>query len=166
MRQIIFILGLLWALATPAGDNADARRLDGLFGRSTLTVATPDAKLHPFKVWVADNDQRRALGFMFVKELDDDAGMLFIFPQPQPISMWMKNTVLPLDMLFVAADGRIANVIENTVPQSLQTLNSNGIVLGVIELKAGTARRLHIAAGARVEHPAFGDNLKSGVLRQ
>jgi uncharacterized membrane protein (UPF0127 family) len=155
VRQLIFVLGLFWALAAPANDNPDARRLDSLFERSTLTIATPDARLHPFKIWIADNDQRRSLGLMFVEKLDDDAGMLFVYPQPQPISMWMKNTLLSLDMLFVTPDGRIANVIENTVPKSLKTLDSQGSVLGVIELKAGTAKRLHIAAGARVNHPAF-----------
>lgn len=158
MRQIIFILGLLWALAIPASDNADARRLDGLFGRSTLTIATPDAKLHPFKVWIADNDQRRSLGFMFVKELDDDAGMLFIFPQPQPISMWMKNTVIPLDMLFVASDGTVTNVVSDTVPMSLDAVASTKPAIAVIELKGGTAAKLKIAAGARVSGPELGAN--------
>lgn len=151
-------MGLLYGLAVPADsapDNADSRRLDGIFPRSTLTIATPDARLHTFKVWVADNDSRRSLGLMHVKELAADAGMLFIYPQPRQIAMWMKNTYLPLDMLFVAADGRVANVIANTVPHSLQTIESRAQVLGVIELKAGTAARLHIGAGARLQSPVF-----------
>jgi uncharacterized membrane protein (UPF0127 family) len=154
LRQLILILGLLCAFAAPA-DNADSRRLDGIFPRSALTIATPDARLHHFTVWVADDDKRRSLGLMFVKELDADAGMLFVYPQPQQIAMWMKNTLLPLDMVFVAADGRVANVVENTIPQSLKTIESSETVLGVIELNAGTAKRLHIHAGARVGHPAF-----------
>lgn len=135
---------------------ADAHRLDGLFPKSTLTIATPDARVHSFNIWVADDDTHRQLGLMYVKEMADDAGMLFIYPKAQPISMWMKNTVLSLDMLFVAADGRIANVVENTTPQSTRIIDSKGAVVGVIELKAGTAAKLHIRAGAIVSHPAFG----------
>lgn len=148
-----FCLVHAWTLSVAA--ESDAQRLDGIFPKSTLTIATPDARLHPFNVWVAADDAHRQLGLMHVKEMSDDAGMLFVYPQTQPIAMWMKNTILALDMLFVAADGRIANVVENTTPQSLKTIESKGPVLGVIELKAGTAKRLHITAGARVAHPAF-----------
>jgi uncharacterized protein len=81
--------------------------------------------------------------------------MLFIYPAPQPISMWMKNTHIPLDMLFVAADGRVVTVVANTTPMSLKTIESGKAVTAVIELNAGTAARLHIAAGAQVIHPAF-----------
>lgn len=112
--------------------------------------------MHTFNIWVADDDTHRQLGLMYVKEMADDAGMLFIYPKAQPISMWMKNTVLSLDMLFVAADGRIANVVENTTPQSTKIIDSRGAVVGVIELKAGMAAKLHIRAGAIVSHPAFG----------
>lgn len=76
--------------------------------------------------------------------------MLFIYPQPQPVTMWMKNTYVPLDMLFVAADGKVIKVVQNTEPLSLKTIESGGIVLGVVELPAGTAARLKIAAGAQV----------------
>lgn len=144
------------AAADPALQNGDARRLDGLFPKSTLTIATPDARLHPFDVWVASDDAHRQLGLMHVSDMKDDAGMLFVYPKSQPIAMWMKNTILSLDMLFVAADGRVVNIAENTTPQSLAEIKSAGPVLGVIELKAGTAKRLHITAGARVTHPAFG----------
>jgi uncharacterized membrane protein (UPF0127 family) len=159
LRHFILVLSLLlvhpWTLASIDAVAADADRLDGIFPKSTLTIATPDARVHRFNVWVAGDDRHRQLGLMFVKDLGEDAGMLFIYPQSQPISMWMKNTVLSLDMLFVAADGRIANVVESTTPQSEKIIESKGPVLGVIELKAGTAKRLHIQAGARVEHPAF-----------
>lgn len=111
--------------------------------------------MHTFNVWVADDDAHRELGLMHVKEMSDDAGMLFVYPRAQLIAMWMKNTLLSLDMLFVAPDGRIANVVENTTPQSLAEIKSKGSVLGVIELKAGTAAKLHIGAGAVVSHPAF-----------
>lgn len=150
---------LLWSpLAGAAAGNKDAQRLDRVFSRSTLQIATPDARLHKIDVWIADNDVLRARGLMFVDTLADDAGMLFIYPQPQPISMWMKNTPLSLDMLFVTANGRVHHVVENTKPMSTDTISSDGIVLAVIELKAGSAARLKIRAGAQVIHPAFSLN--------
>src|SRR5690606_5282927 len=108
-----------------------------------------------FEIWVAEDDAHRARGLMYVKQLAADAGMLFIYPRSQPIAMWMKNTYLPLDMLFVDEDGRIARVVENTEPLSLDTIASGGPVRAVIELNAGTAARLKIREGARVIHPAF-----------
>ena len=150
---------LLWSpLAGADAANKDAQQLDRLFPRSTLQIATPDARLHKIDVWVADTDERRMRGLMFVDTMADDAGMLFIYPQPQPISMWMKNTHLSLDMLFVSADGRVHSIAENTKPMSLDTISSNGIVLAVIELKAGSAARLKIRPGAQVIHPAFNLN--------
>lgn len=145
---------LLWSWYAMA-DTADAQRLNQLFPQSSLQIATPDARLHTFNIWVADNDERRSRGLMFVNHLDEDAGMLFVYPRPQPISMWMKNTHLPLDMLFVRVDGRVERVVENTEPMSLATIQSGAPVLAVVELNAGTASRLHIRAGAQVIHPAF-----------
>ena len=133
----------------------DARQLDRLFPRSTLRIATPDARIHTFKIWVADDEARRARGLMHVKELADDEGMLFIYPQEERIGMWMKNTYIPLDMLFVGADGRVAHIAANTTPHSLETIESKTPALAVIELRGGTAAKLNIRPGARVEHPAF-----------
>jgi uncharacterized protein len=148
---------LLWS-GSVAAASADEQQLDKVFSRSTLKIATQDAQLHQIDVWIADNDARRTRGLMFVEHLADDAGMLFIYPQPQPISMWMKNTHLSLDMLFVSADGRVHSVVENTKPMSTDTISSNGVVLAVIELKAGAAARMKIRPGAQVIHPAFSLN--------
>jgi len=160
MNRLSFLAAIaaafLWMVGPmPARADSDAEQLDRLFSRSSLQIATQDAKLHKIDVWVADNDSRRARGLMFVEQLDDDAGMLFVYPQPQPIAMWMKNTHLALDMLFVNADGRVHRVVENTTPMSLDTIESQGNVVAVIELKAGTAARLKIRPGAQVIHPAF-----------
>ena len=120
-----------------------------------MQIATPDARLHKIDVWVADNDGRRERGLMFVEQLADDAGMLFIYPEPQPVAIWMKNTPLSLDILFVRADGRVHRIAANATPQSTDTIPSNGMVLAVIELKAGSAARMKIRPGAQVIHPAF-----------
>ena len=141
--------------AQAVAEANDAAQLDRVFRRSKLQIATPDARLHTFRVWLADDPERRARGLMFVKQLADDEGMLFIYEQPQPIGMWMKNTFIPLDMLFVAADGKVIRVVENTEPLSLKTIESGGIVRGVIELPAGTAAKLRIVKGAQILHPAF-----------
>jgi uncharacterized protein len=148
---------LLWS-ASAAAASTDEQQLDRLFTRSTLKIATPDAQLHKIDIWVADNDARRMRGLMFVEHMADDAGMLFIYPQPQPISMWMKNTHLSLDMLFVRANGRVESIAANTKPMSTDTISSKGDVVAVIELKAGTAARLNIRPGAQVIHPAFSLN--------
>lgn len=148
---------LLWSPSSGVA-STDEQQLDQLFSRSTLQIATPDARLHKIDVWIADNEARRARGLMFVEQMADGAGMLFIYPQPQPVSMWMKNTPLSLDILFVRADGRVHSIAENTTPQSTDTISSNGIVLAVIELKAGSAARMKIRPGAQVIHPAFSLN--------
>jgi len=152
LALLIWSLGVVAATATAP---SDAEQLDQAFARSTLQIAASDAQLHTFKIWIADDNGRRQRGLMCVKHLDPDAGMLFIYDEPQPISMWMKNTKIPLDMLFVAANGRVTRVVEHTEPESLKTIESGGAVTAVVELNAGTAARLHIKAGSQVIHPAF-----------
>ena len=152
---LVLCLAALW-LGTALGDaTSDADRLNQIFQQSSLKIATPDARLHPFNVWIADDEERRQLGLMFVKQMDEKAGMLFLYPQPFRIGMWMKNTDLSLDMLFVDTQGKVVQIAERTTPQSTQTIQSNTNVLGVIELNAGTAAKLKIRPGAQVMHPAF-----------
>jgi hypothetical protein len=125
------------------------------FPRSPLSIQSDDAR-HEFTVWVADTPSRRAQGLMFVKSLAPGTGMLFVFAEPQGVSMWMKNTLISLDMLFVAANGQVIHIAADAKPESLATISSMGLVTGVIELAGGEARRLGIHTGDRVIHPAFG----------
>jgi uncharacterized membrane protein (UPF0127 family) len=158
LRRLLIALFATSALltgGTALAEDADAAQLDQAFARSSLQIATPDARLHSFRVWIADTDARRARGLMFVKHLDEGAGMLFIYPSKQRIAMWMKNTYIPLDMLFVTAKGRVAKVVEHTEPHSLKSIESGTEVIAVIELNAGTVSKLHIRAGAQVIHPTF-----------
>lgn len=149
VRQLasFLIAALLAANLSAASDSA---QLDRMYERSTLQIATPDARVHRFRVWIADNDMRRARGLMFVRALEDDQGMLFLYPAEQTISMWMKNTYIPLDMLFIDSSGKIVHVAHNTKPLSLETIESMQPASAVLELKGGTAERLKIAPGARV----------------
>lgn len=158
LRHFCFALLSLLCLACTAAEPSQgtgAAALDKEFPRASLQIATTEGQLHTFRVWIADTEARRQRGLMFVKQMDADAGMLFIYPRAQPIAMWMKNTFIPLDMLFVAADGRVARVAANTTPQSLDSIESGQNVLAVVELNAGTAEKLKIRAGAQVIHPAF-----------
>lgn len=110
---------------------------------------------HRFAVEMADTDERRALGLMYRTALPADAGMLFDFKVDQPVAMWMRNTRIPLDMLFIRRDGRVANIAQRTIPFSEATISSQGPVRAVLELNGGTAERLGIKAGDRVIHPMF-----------
>ncbi|MFZ5834431.1 MAG: DUF192 domain-containing protein [Pseudomonadota bacterium] len=108
-----------------------------------------------FTVELADTPQSRASGLMHRRELAADAGMLFDFLKTAPVSMWMKDTLIPLDMLFISADGVIVNIAERTVPGSLTQIDSSGPVRAVLELNGGTSARLGISAGDKIIHPIF-----------
>jgi uncharacterized protein len=119
-----------------------------------LTIASGSGR-HAFQVEVARNDGERAQGLMYRRSLAPDHGMLFDFARVQPISMWMQNTYIPLDMIFIRADGTIARIAENAEPLSTRTIPSGEPVLAVLEVNGGTAARLGLKAGDRVEHPLF-----------
>ena len=111
--------------------------------------------VHVFSVEMATTDKERETGLMYRKELPDGKGMLFDFSPEQQISMWMKNTYIPLDMIFIRADGRILRIAENTEPHSTKIISSGGPAKGVLEVIAGTAQKYGIAPGDRVAHPLF-----------
>ena len=109
-----------------------------------------------FSVEMATTEQEKQTGLMYRKELADGKGMLFDFNPEQEISMWMKNTYVSLDMIFIRADGRILRIAENTEPLSTKIISSGGLARGVLEVAAGTAQKYGIAPGDRVAHPLFG----------
>ena len=122
-----------------------------------LTIATEtDAVM--FTVEIADTDELRSRGLMFRQRLPEDRGMLFDFGEPRQVSMWMKNTYISLDMLFIRADGKIAYIAENTVPKSLDTVGVSEPVLAVLELAGGTSRKLGLRAGDTVYHRMFSNS--------
>jgi uncharacterized membrane protein (UPF0127 family) len=112
--------------------------------------------VHVFSVEIAKTEQERATGLMYRKELAEGRGMLFDFTPEQQVSMWMKNTFIPLDMIFIRSDGRILRIAENTVPQSEKIIPSGGLTKGVLEVIGGTAKKYGIQPGDRVAHPLFG----------
>ncbi len=124
-------------------------------GTDTIEIVT-NSGVHAFSVEMATNDAERSRGLMYRKSLPEGHGMLFDFGTEQPVSFWMHNTYIPLDMIFIRADGRILRVAENATPMSDSLIPSGGAVRGVLEVIAGTARKLHIAAGDRVTGSFFG----------
>lgn len=114
-----------------------------------LTVQS-SAGEHRFTVEVAETPEQQARGLMYRRVLADDRGMVFPYDPPQAVGFWMKNTLIPLDMIFVRTDGRIARIAANTVPQSLDPVQSGEPVATVLEIRGGRAAELGIHEGDRV----------------
>lgn len=124
------------------------------FERMPLEIES-GARRHRFTVEMADTDERRTLGLMHRRAMAADAGMLFDFKRDGPVSMWMRNTLLPLDMLFMDRAGVVRHIHERAVPMSEAIIDSNGPVRAVLELNAGTVQRLGLKIGDRLIHPMF-----------
>ena len=149
VAPVLLILAGAFIAAGPGMAHAAA------LPKSALVIKTADGKEQHFTVELASTEDERSEGLMFRTSLAPDAGMLFDFKESATVAMWMKNTYIPLDMLFIAGDGRIVRVAERTVPLSLTPISSGEPVLAVLELASGTADRLHIKPGDRVIHPIF-----------
>jgi uncharacterized membrane protein (UPF0127 family) len=125
------------------------------FPRSGLELVAEDGRRHAFAIELAVTPDQLAQGLMFRRDLPAGTGMLFDFGAPRQVSMWMKNTLIPLDMLFADRAGRVIYVEQFAVPGSLEPRGPSQPVLGVLELPAGTARRLGLKPGDRLVHPMF-----------
>jgi uncharacterized protein len=123
----------------------------------TLEIASKTG-VHVFSVEIADTEAARAKGLMFRKNLPEGQGMLFDFQREQEVSFWMKNTYIPLDMIFIEGSGRISRIVENAKPLSTALIPSEGPVLAVLEVSGGTTRRLGIRPGDSVAFPIFRRN--------
>jgi uncharacterized membrane protein (UPF0127 family) len=149
--RLLFLLAALSLLTLPLSDPAGTLAAQEL---QQLEIATKTG-VQIFGVEMAVTPEEQAKGLMFRRELPEKQGMLFDFHREQPTSFWMKNTYIPLDMIFIRADGRILRIAENTVPLSEALVPSGGPVRAVLEVIAGTAKKLGIAPGDRVTHPIF-----------
>jgi len=145
---------LLLALGTVALAQPQRTEQRIVFPTAELTIES-GGKLHKFTVEMADTDERRTLGLMYRTSMAADAGMLFDFKSDKPVSMWMRNTRIPLDMLFITREGRVLNIAQRTVPFTEHSISSEGPVRAVLELNGGTTERLGIKPGDRVLHPMF-----------
>ncbi len=156
LRRLSFLAFLLMA-ALAGSARAELAR----FATSSLVIDTT-AGPQRFTVELARSPEQQQQGLMFRRALPADAGMLFDFGDTRPASFWMKNTLIPLDMLFIAADGRVVDIHERAVPLSEATIESKVPVRAVLEVNGGTVSRLHIRLGDIVHHPIFGTAAAAG----
>ena len=152
-----FALSALLGLTAVAGFGGDLRAQSGFvaFERGRISIHS-GGKTHAFSVEVATTTRQHAQGLMFRRSLAPEAGMLFVYPREERVAMWMRNTFIPLDMVFIARGGRIVKIAERTVPMSETVISSDGPVIAVLELNAGTASRLGLKPGDRASSPALG----------
>jgi uncharacterized membrane protein (UPF0127 family) len=125
--------------------------------KEKLAIVTHDGKRHEFNVEMALSPDQQTIGLMFRPSVPPDGGMLFDWGAPRESQMWMRNTIAPLDMVFINPDGTIRAIAEDTTPRSLATIDSHGPVRATLELAAGTTAKLDIRVGDRVEQRIFGN---------
>lgn len=146
LNTITFVvLVVLAASASMAQESCDVNRVDVRWqgGKARFTVE------------VADDFDERAQGLMFRTEMARYSGMLFVYPEPSKVSFWMKNTLIPLDMIFLGQGGRVVKIHENATPQDLTPIPGGDNIFAVLEINGGMVRKLGIREGAEMRHPAF-----------
>jgi uncharacterized protein len=160
MRTRGFVAALAATLLSAAGSpGATAQEQESIlplsaFPRERIAIETRSARRHTFDAWRADTPETRAQGLMFVRNLRPEQAMIFVYAPQQQVGMWMKNTLIPLDMLFVDADGCVVKVHERAEPGALETIASEAPVVLVVELAGGVADDLGLRVGDRVVRPA------------
>jgi uncharacterized membrane protein (UPF0127 family) len=156
-RKISCVLGTLMMLlgANAALPEAAAPEPLTAFPQSLLAIKSVTGKVVNFKIWTADTERREQQGLMFIRDLDEHAGMLFMFPQNQPVTMWMKNTYISLDLLFLNARGKIDYIAAGATPLSEAIIGPPTPEYAVLELKGGACERLGIKVGDVVLHKNF-----------
>ncbi|GBF57194.1 hypothetical protein PbB2_00858 [Candidatus Phycosocius bacilliformis] len=161
----VFLLALVACVGLPTLAPAQAVAIEGPqrgLRVENLSIATPKG-VRTFRVEMADTDRSREIGMMWRTTVPRGTGMLFDFKTPEPATFWMENTLVSLDLIFIRADGTIANIAANAQPLSRAIIPSNGPVLAVLEIGGGEARRLGIAPGQKVTHRIFSRNSGSGA---
>ena len=156
-RRFLFALLMVAPLMAVSPDTDAQTTAQPELPKEPLSITTRDGKRHDFQVEMAVTPEQQRVGLMFRPSVPADGGMLFDWGAPQDSGMWMRNTVSSLDMLFINADGTIRRVAEDTVPGSLATIESRGPVRATLELAAGTAKRLDIRVGDKVQQRIFGN---------
>ncbi len=150
------VLALILGLALIGGSQpVTAQVRIETFERAELTIETVGGQRHRFEVELALSRAQHTQGLMYRRDLAADAGMLFLYERDGMHSMWMRNTLIPLDMLFITRDGRIVHIAQRTVPGSLDTISSAVPVKAVLEVNGGTAARLGLQPGDRVLFPGL-----------
>ncbi|MEO7775441.1 MAG: DUF192 domain-containing protein [Steroidobacteraceae bacterium] len=158
MRTLIL---LLIACVTTLASAAEGASLDA-FPRTSLTITTASARQHKFDIWVARTPEQQERGLMFVTDLPADSGMVFIEEPQRVMTMWMKNTLIPLDMLFIGEDGRVLYIRQRATPHSLEIIKFDKPVRAVLELRGGETKARGIRTGDYVQGEFFAPISKDG----
>ncbi|MEL6364555.1 MAG: DUF192 domain-containing protein [Pseudomonadota bacterium] len=152
LLRILAAAAMLFASACAGGEEG------GVAPEEAPVVIETASGPARFVVEIADEPEEMSRGLMFRRELADDAGMLFVYEQPRRASMWMKNTYIPLDIIYIRTDGTIARIAEMAEPHSLDTIPSGEIVAAALEIRGGRAGELGIEPGDLVRHPLIDRN--------
>jgi hypothetical protein len=148
--SFLMLLALVAGAACQAQEIDEAHLIDlDSFPKAKLDIRTA-TETHHFDIWVAETPKQQQQGLMFVRDLPAARGMLFVAKEPRVFDMWMRNTYIPLDMVFIGADGRISTIAENTTPHSRAIVSSKVPVGAILELKGGEAARRALHAGDKV----------------
>jgi uncharacterized membrane protein (UPF0127 family) len=147
-RHLLALLIAMPASALAQGDDPTGPQPE--LPKEKLIIVTRDGLQHVFNVEMALTMQQQIVGEMFRTHIPEDGGMLFDWGTPRESQMWMRNTVAPLDMVFINSDGTIRSIAENAVPESLAVIDSHGPVRATLEIPAGTTARLNINVGDKV----------------
>lgn len=129
---------------------------EGLAAETGTLVLETDSGSHRLTIELARTPQEQRLGLMYRRSLPADGGMLFLYDRPQPVTMWMRNTLIPLDMVFIGADARVHRIENHTEPFSTEIISSEGEVQAVLELNAGKASAIGLKTGDKVKYPGLG----------
>jgi uncharacterized membrane protein (UPF0127 family) len=154
-RRLLVVLALLPVVAM--AQSSEPTKPQPELPKEKLVITTKDGAKHVFNVEMAIDPMQQITGLMFRTSVPADGGMLFDWGTPRDSQMWMKNTLVPLDMVFVNQDGTIRSIAENTVPESLAVIDSRGPVRATVELQAGITAKLGIVAGDKVTQRIFGN---------
>jgi uncharacterized membrane protein (UPF0127 family) len=152
--RVLVAAGLLITASAALPQSAPPEPLSA-FPQSLLAIRTSAGKVVDFKIWEADTPKREEQGMMFIREMDEHTGMLFMFPGNQRVIMWMKNTYIPLDLLFLNAQGKIDYIAEKATPESEARIGPPTPEYAVLELKGGACEHFGIKVGDKVLHKNF-----------
>jgi len=152
--RVVLTAGLLMATSAALPQGAAPEPLSA-FPQSLLAIRTGAGKVVDFKIWEADTPKREEQGMMFIREMDEHTGMLFMFPKNKQVIMWMKNTYVSLDLLFLNAQGKIDYIAASATPQSEARIGPPTPEYAVLELKGGACERFGIKVGDKVLHKNF-----------
>ncbi|HET6609110.1 MAG TPA: DUF192 domain-containing protein [Rhodopila sp.] len=156
-RRLVLTLAASLLTVGAYAQSSDPKGPQPELPKEKLVIVSHDGKEHVFNVEMATTTDQQTVGEMFRKSIPEDGGMLFDWGRPQPTEMWMKNTLVPLDMIFINNNGTIRSIAENTVPHSLAVIDAGGPVRATLEVNAGTTAKLGIQVGDTVKQRIFGN---------